>query len=243
MVSTVDMLPCILKLESVDKGQRISIKDLFNSEIEGVSDEELFDVKVSYEPRWILYFARSGNFQTNSEEMTGFQQVEEVSERAPLLPSKDNDLSSWGSSYESFSNEEEDLTMWLAENSVEGKPIMEGGSSIVHKCIFLCDVASTKIGRERDEERIGLDKFTQTRAALTRVAMRRTQTQRRRAVSLETELPRRRRRVTVTKTLEWSRRQRPDRATSHSHGDGGRELSGVRGSNKGSYRKKKNSEL
>ncbi|KAK7305400.1 hypothetical protein VNO77_43305 [Canavalia gladiata] len=122
---------------------------------EGVFDEERFDVKVSYEPRWIMYFIGSGViavlmlfalrlfkiFQNNSEEREGFQQVEVISEQAPLLPSKDDDLSSRGSSYESFSNEEEDLTFWVAMNSVEGKPVRDGETSndIQHLCVICFD--------------------------------------------------------------------------------------------------------
>ncbi|TKY47156.1 Mitochondrial ubiquitin ligase activator of nfkb 1-A [Spatholobus suberectus] len=122
---------------------------------EGVSDEEMFDVNVSYEPRWIIYFTVSGvvavlillalklfkMFQANGEEREGFQQMQVVSERDPLLPSKDDDLSSWGSSHESLSNEEEDLTMWLARNSMEGKSSREGETSndLQHLCVICSD--------------------------------------------------------------------------------------------------------
>ncbi|KAH1153465.1 hypothetical protein GLYMA_18G062700v4 [Glycine max] len=96
--------------------------------VESVSDEERFDVNVSYEQRWIIYLTGSGvvpvlvllalkifkMFQTNGEEREEFQQVQLILEQAPLLPSKDDVLPSWGSSDESLSNEEEDLTMWLA---------------------------------------------------------------------------------------------------------------------------------
>ncbi|XP_061345892.1 E3 ubiquitin-protein ligase APD2-like [Gastrolobium bilobum] len=125
---------------------------------EGVSnsnEEEWFDVKVSYEPRWIIFFTVSGviavlllfamrfckMLQTNREENGGLQQVEVVSERTPLLNSKDDDLSSWGSSYESFSNEEEDLKVRLALNADEGKPVMEGetSNSLQHLCVICFD--------------------------------------------------------------------------------------------------------
>ncbi|XP_057428409.1 E3 ubiquitin-protein ligase APD2-like isoform X2 [Lotus japonicus] len=111
---------------------------------EGVSDEEWFDVKVSYEPRWIIYLTGSGVmavliffamrfckvFQISSEERARFQQAEVLSERTPfLLPGKNNH-------YESFSNEEEDLTMWLEENSVEGKQVIKGETS--NDLQFLC---------------------------------------------------------------------------------------------------------
>lgn len=85
----------------------------------------------------ILFALRFCNvFQTDREERAG--------ERAPLLPSKgSSDLSSQGSCYESFSSEEEGLTMWLVEkNSVEGKPVMEGETSNVdlqRLCVFCFD--------------------------------------------------------------------------------------------------------
>lgn len=50
------------------------------------------------------------------------------SERAPLLSNKD-DLSSWGSSYDSASNDEEDLENFLAVGSLEGKSLGEGENS------------------------------------------------------------------------------------------------------------------
>lgn len=66
-------------------------------------------------------------FLTNGEVREGFQQVQVILEQAPLLPNKDDFLSSWGLSYESLSNEEEDLTMWLAGiSSMEGKSSREG---------------------------------------------------------------------------------------------------------------------
>ncbi|KAK2440749.1 RING/U-box superfamily protein [Trifolium repens] len=105
----------------------------------GVSNHEWFDVNVSYEPRWIIYFAGSGvvivqilfalkfykMLHTNNEENTGFQQMEVISERTPLISRKDSDLPSWSSAYDSFSS----------ENSDEGKSIIEGETN--RDCIFL----------------------------------------------------------------------------------------------------------
>lgn len=125
---------------------------------EGDSDEEMFDVNVTYEPRWIIYFIGSGvlgvllllalkffkMFQANGdEEREGFQQVQVISEQTRLLPTKDDDdLSSWCSSYESLSNEEEDIKLWLAENSMEGKSSREGETSndLKHLCV-ICSAA------------------------------------------------------------------------------------------------------
>ncbi|KAF8402653.1 hypothetical protein HHK36_010742 [Tetracentron sinense] len=97
-------------------------------------------VKLSYGPRWISYFVGSGgmtvlillafkfcnNYQSTSGEGTGFQSEEVTSEQTPLLSHKDDDLSSWGSSYESVSHDEEDLEDWLAVSSLEGKPLKDG---------------------------------------------------------------------------------------------------------------------
>ncbi|CAL5202516.1 unnamed protein product [Lathyrus oleraceus] len=104
---------------------------------EGVTNQEWFDVNVSYEPRWIMYFIGIGvmtviilcalesyqMYQTNIEENVRFrfQRVEVNSERAPLLSRKDTDVTSWSSSYDSFSSDE--------ENSSEGKSIIEGETS------------------------------------------------------------------------------------------------------------------
>ena len=78
--------------------------------------------------------------QSNSEARAGFQQVEVVSERTPLLPSKDDDISSLGSSYESFSNEEEDLIVRLAMSSVEGMQVTgETSNDLQHLCVICFD--------------------------------------------------------------------------------------------------------
>lgn len=71
-------------------------------------------------------------FRTNNEENARFEQVEVTSERAPLLSRKDSDLSSWCSSYNSFSS----------ENSDEEKPIIEGESSNLQCLCVICFDAS-----------------------------------------------------------------------------------------------------
>ncbi|CAK8565932.1 unnamed protein product [Lathyrus sativus] len=104
---------------------------------EGVTNQECFDVNVSYEPRWMIYFIGTGVMaviiicvlefyqliQTNNEENARFrfQQVEVISERAPLLSRKESDVTSLSSSYDSFSSDD--------ENFSEGKSILEGETS------------------------------------------------------------------------------------------------------------------
>ena len=67
-----------------------------------------------------------------------FHAGEFESERAPLLPEKDDDISSWGSSYDSVSHDEEDLEQWLAVTSVEGKPLNEGESNNPSLLCVIC---------------------------------------------------------------------------------------------------------
>ena len=53
---------------------------------------------------------------------------EPASQRAPLLSYKDDDLSSWGSSYDSLSHDEEDLD-FLTGASADGKSTGDGETS------------------------------------------------------------------------------------------------------------------
>ncbi|KAA8517812.1 hypothetical protein F0562_015286 [Nyssa sinensis] len=106
---------------------------------QGSSSNEWY-VKVSYGPQWVTYIVGIGgmtvlmllafhflnNFQCTREEGTRYQFGEMRSERAPLLSRKDDDLSSWGSSYDSLSQEDEDPEDGLAVGSLEGKPPKDG---------------------------------------------------------------------------------------------------------------------
>ncbi|EOY33720.1 Ubiquitin-protein ligase, putative isoform 2 [Theobroma cacao] len=108
-------------------------------------------VKVSYGPRWITYFVGSGvmtilillAFRISKI----FQSIDGIglhaggmeSERAPLLPAKDDDISSWGSSYDSVSHDEEVLEEWLAKTFPEGKPSNEGESNNTRLCVVCFD--------------------------------------------------------------------------------------------------------
>ncbi|KAK6927098.1 hypothetical protein RJ641_008817 [Dillenia turbinata] len=119
-----------------------------------VPDNHWF-VKLSYGPRWITYFLGSGAmtvlillafrignlFQAINRNGATVQPGEMGSEQAPLLIHKDDDLSSWGSSYDCNSNDEEDLEERLALGYSEGKPLKEGenNSNPQRLCIICCD--------------------------------------------------------------------------------------------------------
>ncbi|GFY93160.1 RING/U-box superfamily protein [Actinidia rufa] len=104
------------------------------------SSNNMWYVKLSYGPRWITYLLGIGvmtvlmllafhflnNFQCSREEGTRYQLGQTRSERAPLLSQKDDDLSSWGSSYDSVSQDEEDLEDGMPVTSLEGKPLKDG---------------------------------------------------------------------------------------------------------------------
>ncbi|KAF7146282.1 hypothetical protein RHSIM_Rhsim04G0128400 [Rhododendron simsii] len=107
---------------------------------EQATTSQMWYVKLSYGPRWITYIVGIGgmtilmllgfhflnNFQCSREERISFQFGEMRSERAPLLSQKDDDLSSWGSSYDSVSQDDEDLEDGMAADSLEGKPLKDG---------------------------------------------------------------------------------------------------------------------
>ncbi|XP_052176890.1 E3 ubiquitin-protein ligase APD2 isoform X2 [Diospyros lotus] len=100
----------------------------------------LCNVKLSYGPRWITYLFGIGvmtllmllgfhflnNFQCSRYDQTRFQFGDIRQERTPLLSQKDDDLSSWDSSYDSVTEDDEDLEDRLASSSLEGKPLKDG---------------------------------------------------------------------------------------------------------------------
>ncbi|KAJ6755255.1 hypothetical protein OIU79_027795 [Salix purpurea] len=116
---------------------------------EGVSNEDWY-VKLSYSPRWIIYIIGSGVMTAllllalrlcNWCRPSGrdrYQVGEIQSERTPLISQKDDDSSSWGSSYDSNSHEEEDLEKWLAINYLEGKSVAEG-ENLRRLCVICFD--------------------------------------------------------------------------------------------------------
>ncbi|XP_028760995.1 uncharacterized protein LOC114719645 isoform X1 [Neltuma alba] len=99
-------------------------------------------VRLSFGPRWTSYIIGIGgmtllmylsftlieNFQQALVNRARVQAGETATQRAPLLSQKDDDLSSWGSSYESMSRDEEDLD-FLTVGSVDGKSLGEGETS------------------------------------------------------------------------------------------------------------------
>ncbi|XP_021289299.1 uncharacterized protein LOC110420346 isoform X1 [Herrania umbratica] len=102
-----------------------------------------WSVRLSYGPRWITYIVGVGGmtaimlvafnflnkFQFTRGGETNVSYRENASARAPLLSHKDDDISSWGSSYDSVSSDEADLEDFLAAGSVEGTSIREGENS------------------------------------------------------------------------------------------------------------------
>ncbi|RVW56570.1 hypothetical protein CK203_086727 [Vitis vinifera] len=124
--------------------------------VQGSSNDDWL-IKMSYGPRWITYFVGSGamtvlillafracnTFQTIIGDGTGYQvgTGETEPERAPLLLPKDDDASSWGSSYDSISHDEEDLEEWLAVSSLEGNISKEGENNGNPRrlCVICCD--------------------------------------------------------------------------------------------------------
>ncbi|KAJ8749752.1 hypothetical protein K2173_012303 [Erythroxylum novogranatense] len=104
---------------------------------EEVGTDYDWQVKLSFGPRWITYFIGSGimtviclltfRFCNVFQDHRESRQVgETAAEHTPLLSHKDEDNSSWGSSYDSNSHDEEDVDEWLAKNSHEGKQLAEG---------------------------------------------------------------------------------------------------------------------
>ncbi|KAM2117518.1 hypothetical protein ACFX1Q_010625 [Malus domestica] len=103
-------------------------------------------VKLSYGPRWATYIVGIGgmtvlmflafNFLNKcNEDGIRVRHDEFRSERAPLLSYKDDDQSSWGSSYDSASNDEGDLEDLLAG---EGKMSRDGESNNTRRLCAIC---------------------------------------------------------------------------------------------------------
>ncbi|PQM37919.1 uncharacterized protein Pyn_35725 [Prunus yedoensis var. nudiflora] len=109
-------------------------------------------VKLSYGPRWATYIVGIGGmtvlmlvafnflnkFQCTNEDGIRIRQDGFRSERAPLLSYKDEDQSSWGSSYDSASNDEGDLEDFLAAGSLEGKSVRDGESNNTRRLCAIC---------------------------------------------------------------------------------------------------------
>lgn len=90
----------------------------------------------------LLAFRICNMFQIIRGDESGFRAGDTVSERAPLLSRKDDDLLSWGSSYDSLSHDEEEVDEWLAVASLDGKPLKEDGeanSNLRRLCVMCFD--------------------------------------------------------------------------------------------------------
>ncbi|GAB2214800.1 hypothetical protein Droror1_Dr00019164 [Drosera rotundifolia] len=116
-------------------------------------DTDDWYVKISFGPRWATYFVGSGlmtivilavfrvsnMFQASHEDGTRYGTMEVgQGSREPLLSPKDDDLSSWGSSYDSLSQDEEDLE----ESLQERKPQKEGDQANINPrrlCVICFD--------------------------------------------------------------------------------------------------------
>ncbi|KAG1347015.1 hypothetical protein COCNU_06G008440 [Cocos nucifera] len=107
-------------------------------------------VKLSYGPRWITYFVGSGvmtvvillafkiftNLQFSSRDGANHQNADGSTERSPLLPNKDDDNLSLGSSYDSVSHDDEDMEEWLGTTQT----LPEGeANNTLHLCTLCCD--------------------------------------------------------------------------------------------------------
>lgn len=105
---------------------------------QGISSDSY--VKLSYEPRWMAYvvgvagmtalmllaFQFFNNFRYTPEDRSVVQYGGIGSERVPLLSNKDDDLLSWGSSYDSVSQDDDDPEDSLEGGQLDGKPVKDG---------------------------------------------------------------------------------------------------------------------
>ncbi|XXG66425.1 hypothetical protein AAC387_Pa05g3908 [Persea americana] len=109
-------------------------------------------VKLSYGPRWVTYFVGSGGmtmiillafrmfskFQNTLGDGTGFQVGDGVPDRAPLLMHKDDDISSWGSSYDSVSHDEEDMEDRPGATSLEARSLKDVETNTPRRLCAIC---------------------------------------------------------------------------------------------------------
>ncbi|KAK4776924.1 hypothetical protein SAY86_005612 [Trapa natans] len=120
---------------------------------QGTPSDEWY-VKISYGPRWMTYILGIGlltvlmllaynflnKYQAARNDRGASQHGPMDSARAPLLSYKDDDLSSWGSSYDSGSQDEADLEELLAAGSQEGKlKDSENGNNTRRLCAICFD--------------------------------------------------------------------------------------------------------
>ncbi|XP_054781764.1 E3 ubiquitin-protein ligase APD2-like [Prosopis cineraria] len=111
-------------------------------------------IKLSYGPRWVTYIFGMGGLTLliflafnylnklhySQEDSVGVRHEGTVPLGVPLLSHKDDDLSSLGSSYESMSQDEEDLS-FLTGDSINGKSLADGetGNNTRRLCAICFD--------------------------------------------------------------------------------------------------------
>ena len=77
-------------------------------------------------------------FRNAGEDRTDFQAGEASPVRTPLLSPKDDDVLSWGSSYDCISNDDEDLEEFHGVISLEGKAINGGNENNTQRLCVIC---------------------------------------------------------------------------------------------------------
>ncbi|KAF3777403.1 putative E3 ubiquitin-protein ligase [Nymphaea thermarum] len=110
-------------------------------------------VTLSYGPRWVTYFVGSGaltiivllvfkfisKFRSTSGDRIHHQSETLAPERTPLISDQDDDLSSYGSSYDSASNDEEGQEDNVGGlDSVEVKTLEEGDTNKQRRLCVIC---------------------------------------------------------------------------------------------------------
>ncbi|MED6193955.1 hypothetical protein PIB30_023971 [Stylosanthes scabra] len=119
------------------------------------ASENEWYVKLTYGPRWITYIVGIGgltmlmygafNLLNNlrcarEERAAGAIQNGTAPERGPLLSRKDDDLSSWGSSYDSVSQDDDDLEFPAVGGSAEGNKSVGGNGESSNNTQRLCAI-------------------------------------------------------------------------------------------------------
>ncbi|KAI3906619.1 hypothetical protein MKW98_009527 [Papaver atlanticum] len=142
---------------------RTDVAVLTSSNLKQDPQSDDWYVKLSYGERWLSYILGSGIMTVlvlavfkmcvkcqSAVDGTGYQQRNNLgydsyqprtnlgNDRTPLLINKDDDLSSWGSSYCSGSNDEEDLEDSKIVGSLEGNSSKDGENSNSHRLCVIC---------------------------------------------------------------------------------------------------------
>ncbi|KAJ8550938.1 hypothetical protein K7X08_000308 [Anisodus acutangulus] len=115
----------------------------------------VWGVKLSYGPRWITYLLGVGgmsfliwlvfwylnNMQSSHQEGISDPVQPIESQRTPLLSRKDDDLASWGSSYDGLSQDDEDNEDGLDLTAPQGRQVKDGeyNSNIRRLCTICFD--------------------------------------------------------------------------------------------------------